>query len=180
MFRKILVPLDGSELAEGVLPFVSQLARSPDVSLVLLSVLDPGAVEPSDNPPPLESVEGKTRQHLEEVVQRLVGQGVNARAVVAVGKPDEEIVRSAEKEGCDLVAMSTRGGNDILVDPVWVKVGDYAPGETGQQGESVFEPVGTRSNVRGLYAVVAGCRFLACHQDTFRPGWEIGNRLYAT
>ncbi|MDA1348970.1 MAG: universal stress protein [Chloroflexi bacterium] len=44
MFRKILVPLDGSDLAEGVLPYASQLAKSLGIPLVLFSVGDPEEV----------------------------------------------------------------------------------------------------------------------------------------
>lgn len=59
MFKRALVPLDGSEMAEGILPFVSQLSRGLGMPLVLLSVIDPDAIElpddlsrrPSDGPP---------------------------------------------------------------------------------------------------------------------------------
>ena len=44
MFRKVLVPLDGSDLAEGVLPYASQLAKSLSIPLVLLSVVDPDGI----------------------------------------------------------------------------------------------------------------------------------------
>lgn len=45
MFRKVIVPLDGTELAEGILPCISNLAASLETSVVLLSVIDPDAVE---------------------------------------------------------------------------------------------------------------------------------------
>lgn len=45
MFKKILVPLDGSKLAEGILPYVTQLARGLDIPVTLLSVVDPRDVE---------------------------------------------------------------------------------------------------------------------------------------
>ncbi len=44
MFEKILVPLDRTELSEGILPLVSQLARGLKAPVVLLSVIDPGTV----------------------------------------------------------------------------------------------------------------------------------------
>ena len=40
MFTKALVPLDGTELAEGILPYVSQLSKGLNMPLVLLSVVD--------------------------------------------------------------------------------------------------------------------------------------------
>ena len=42
--RPILVPLDGTDAAQGILPYVSQLARGADVPLVLHGVVDPGAI----------------------------------------------------------------------------------------------------------------------------------------
>ncbi|MCI0438844.1 MAG: universal stress protein [Chloroflexi bacterium] len=44
MFDKVLVPLDGSELAEGILPFVSQLAKGLRIPVALLTVIDPDAI----------------------------------------------------------------------------------------------------------------------------------------
>ena len=45
MFEKILVPLDGSDLAEGMLPYVSQLARGLNAKVTLLSVVEPDAIQ---------------------------------------------------------------------------------------------------------------------------------------
>ena len=45
MFKKALVPLDITDLAEGILPYVGQLARGLDMLLAPLSVIDPDAVE---------------------------------------------------------------------------------------------------------------------------------------
>jgi nucleotide-binding universal stress UspA family protein len=45
MFEKALIPLDGTELAEGILPYVTELMKGLDGSIVLLSVIDPDAVE---------------------------------------------------------------------------------------------------------------------------------------
>jgi len=42
MIRKVLVPLDGSKVAEGILPYISQIARRLRLPMVLLSVVDPG------------------------------------------------------------------------------------------------------------------------------------------
>lgn len=150
MFKKALVPLDGSRLAEGILPYVSQLAKGLDMPLVLLSVVDPDAVElperlrvppapdvvpvglniayvsrrtTAEQPPPhpyepggppyvsqmLDNAQTELKRRLEEKVSQLSKQGVKARSVTSLGKPAEEIVRIAEREGCDLIAMSTHG-----------------------------------------------------------------------
>ena len=44
MFKKVLVPLDGSEVAQSILPYVSQLAKGLNIPIVLLSVINPDAV----------------------------------------------------------------------------------------------------------------------------------------
>ncbi len=161
MFQKLLVPLDGTELAEGILPYVSQLARGFDIPIVLLSVVDPdtvrmpersqtaheavqsgenmpspgalyGARPPVDTPTHgdsqgvtaheaggpyasqiFERVETEIKRGLDAVVKRLNEAGVKAQSVVSFGKPAEEIVRVAEHEGCDLIAMSTHGRNAL-------------------------------------------------------------------
>ena len=141
MFTKALVPLDGSELAEGILPFICQFGRGLSAPLVLLSVIDPHAVESGersidDEMPagenfagahraavrplrdPMEMAETAVRRNLEKVVKRLGSEGVVAEPLVALGKPAEEIVRAAERQQCDVVAMSTHGrsalANSIL------------------------------------------------------------------
>jgi nucleotide-binding universal stress UspA family protein len=150
VFNKVLVPLDGTKLAEGILPYVAQLAKGLDMPLVLLSVVDPDAVElperfrtapaldvvpvglsiasvstrtPAEQLPPhphepsgppyvsqmLDNAETELKRRLEEMVRQLSKQGVKAKSVTCLGKPAEEIVRIAEREGCDLIAMSTHG-----------------------------------------------------------------------
>ncbi|HKP76976.1 MAG TPA: universal stress protein, partial [Longimicrobiaceae bacterium] len=47
--------------------------------------------------------------YLEEVAARLAGDGLEVDAVLAGGDPSREIVELAEREGCDLIAMSTHG-----------------------------------------------------------------------
>ena len=101
MFEQVLVPLDGSELAEGILPYVSQLAHRIDAKVLLLSVVDP-----------LKSSEtaGFTlRRELEEVERRLIEEGIEAASIVSYGDPADQIMRVADVEGCDLIAMATHG-----------------------------------------------------------------------
>lgn len=45
MFKKVIVPLDGTELAAGILPYIADMASGLDTSIVLLSAIDPDAVE---------------------------------------------------------------------------------------------------------------------------------------
>ena len=45
MFDKILIPLDGTEISAGILPYVSLLAKTLDTRLVILSDIDPDALD---------------------------------------------------------------------------------------------------------------------------------------
>lgn len=118
MFHTALVPLDGSELSEAILPYVSQLARGLEIPLVLLTVVDRHAIEHlaelrSDGPEVAaenrERVEDAARNRLNGIASRLKAEGLQVRSALVVGHPAEEIVRSAEQDGCDLIAMSTHG-----------------------------------------------------------------------
>ena len=71
--------------------------------LVLASVLAPGPTST------LEQRRQEADHHLHEIVTRLTGAGVAATAVVAVGRPVQEIVRLVEQEGCNLLLLLPRG-----------------------------------------------------------------------
>jgi nucleotide-binding universal stress UspA family protein len=99
MFDKALVLLDGSAQADGVLPYVARLVRALNRPLVLATALESGPA------PTLERRRQEMDRHLQEVVTRLAGIGVEATSVVAVGRPVQEIVRLAEQEGCTLILL---------------------------------------------------------------------------
>jgi nucleotide-binding universal stress UspA family protein len=99
MFDKALVLLDGSAQADGVLPYVARLVRALNLPLVLAAALE------SEPAPTLERRRQEMDRHLQEVVTRLAGIGVEATPVVAVGRPVQEIVRLAEQEGCTLILL---------------------------------------------------------------------------
>lgn len=127
MIEKILVPLDGSELAASIVPYVAQLARGLDARVTLFTVVDPDAVDiPARlearrarvSPAPLETgsryasgiyerVERSIRDRLQNGVEGLADQGIHAEARVVFGKVAEEIVKVAEGESYSLIAMST-------------------------------------------------------------------------
>ena len=125
MFEKILVPLDRAELSEEIVPFVSQLARGLKVPVVLLAVIDPeraggrrvGNVVQTGEMYAKETVEELRKEGtawLEEVAKRLDDDiEVIPICLVSVGEPADEIVRVAEGEGCNLIAMATHGRSFI-------------------------------------------------------------------
>lgn len=106
-FRRILVPLDGSALADAVLPHVEQLARVYGAEVLLLRVepfqyvVAPSPlVEPTWDPALVAGTIEPQRRRLEEA-------GLRASVMTAYGVVPLEILRAARD--CDLVAMATHG-----------------------------------------------------------------------
>jgi nucleotide-binding universal stress UspA family protein len=118
MYRRILVPLENSEYDAAILEHVGRLASLCGASLLLVHVADGWVARTWRQLDLRESEEmSRDRAYLEEVAQRLRGDGLDVDAVLAGGDPSVEIVRLAEQEGCDLIAMSTHGHrfiSDIL------------------------------------------------------------------
>jgi nucleotide-binding universal stress UspA family protein len=115
MYERVLIPLDGSELAEAILPFAEQVAGPLDAEVVLLRVVEPPSpiTELGANgvigPDALFLRQLEAKRYLEAVADRLAARGVRARAVLGLGTPASEIVETAKAERADLVAMTTHG-----------------------------------------------------------------------
>ncbi len=107
MLDKILVPLDGSPMAEGILTHVRRLLVRRDAEVRLLRVIPERVVEGAAWFPeePAETVQ----KHLERVRDVLAIQGVSVHAEVRVGDPAEKILKVAHDLDPSLIAMSTHG-----------------------------------------------------------------------
>lgn len=107
--RKILVPLDGSPLAEEVLPQIKDLARSLDAEIILLRVAMIPYL-PGTDPRELEQkAAAGAHLYLEVKRRELEAEGFRVETVVRSGEAAEEIVEQAEAFGADLIAMVTHG-----------------------------------------------------------------------
>lgn len=125
MYRKILVPLDGSASAEVTLPFARELAaRMKGVEVVLLHIVAPeerGKLEPLHRTYISATVEN-IRSQAQEVQKKIgikpAGDSVKVSGEMVVGYPDDEIPRFADAKGVDLILMSTQdssgGGRRVL------------------------------------------------------------------
>jgi nucleotide-binding universal stress UspA family protein len=106
--KRILVPLDGSTLAEAILPLAEALARDHEASLLLVRAL-----------PSLGSAEAEVRAQEEaEAYLGGIAAGVTARGLSVEWKvwyeaPDQAIADATRCEGADLVAMSTHGRGGV-------------------------------------------------------------------
>jgi len=107
--RRILVPLDGSELAEAVLPQIVGLAKRNGAELRLLRVAHAHALRDADLATAQLRVVQEAEAYLAGVAHRLAAEGVSASPAVRYGGTLEEILDDIWVNRPDLVAMSTHG-----------------------------------------------------------------------
>jgi len=117
MYKRILLSLDGSALAEQALPHAVAQAEHFHAELILLKVLEPLAKSHNISLDAAERVEKATRElareYLERVATGVRGSGVSVRVITASGNPHEAIVSCAEAEQVDLIIICTRGHSGL-------------------------------------------------------------------
>jgi nucleotide-binding universal stress UspA family protein len=118
MFKKILVPLDGSDLAARILPQVEALAKQTHAAVTLLTVGSSDICAGSGAPaPPVEEgascPELPVAAYLEQTAGKLRSQGVEVNWVYKQGQPAQEIVAYAHENEMDLIAIASHGGGEI-------------------------------------------------------------------
>jgi nucleotide-binding universal stress UspA family protein len=109
MFRRILLPLDGSRLAEAVLSQVEPILRRGDAEVLLLRVVSPVIYPYAEIPVAMPDLRGNAAEYLRGVGSRLCERGARVRELVEEGSPALAITRIAEREKVTLVAMATHG-----------------------------------------------------------------------
>lgn len=133
MYGKILVPLDGSELAEGVVAHVEELARRFQSEVTLMQVVaplsklvaetSPASLEPTGAGAAVgleaaaEAVKAEhegARTYLDGIAGRLKAAGISVRVEVTEGMAGDAIVDYAHHHELDLIAMSTHGRSGLL------------------------------------------------------------------
>ena len=110
MYQKILVALENSRADKSLLPHVAALAKRLHSRLLLVHVADGWVARNFDQLKLAESEEMKTdRNYLESTATRLRDDGLEVTTHLALGDPPKEIIKTAERENCDLIAMTTHG-----------------------------------------------------------------------
>lgn len=110
MYKKILVALENSQTDETLIGHISQLAKFHQSQLLLIHVAEGWAARHYDDLVLKKSEEMvKDQEYLDQMVQRLKKEGLTVNATLARGEPSEEILKIAEKEHCDLIAMTSHG-----------------------------------------------------------------------
>ncbi len=114
MYKKILIPLDGSSRGEKILPHIEEVAGRFQASVILLQVIDPASdisraglfVSLADQ---LGALEKKAKSYLSGVKARLQEKKIETHTLVVSGIPLEIICQTAEQEKVDLIAMASHG-----------------------------------------------------------------------
>ena len=110
MYQKILVALENSHADESLLPHVTELAQRFQSHLLLVHVADGWVARNFNHLKLAESEEMKTdRLYLETTANQLRAAGLSVTAHLALGDPPTEILRTAEREKCDLIALTAHG-----------------------------------------------------------------------
>jgi nucleotide-binding universal stress UspA family protein len=109
MLKKIMVAMDGSEIAERALPWVMQYAAPEKAQVVLFRAVDPEVLGKELLPTEWE----EARSYLLRMEKELNYHGIPSKVVVRQGKPAKAIVKAARDEECDLILMTTRGGSPV-------------------------------------------------------------------
>ena len=118
MYESILVPLDGSECAEEILPHVEELVSRLDAEVVLLRVVDnaPASVTTTAAQLRKEDVESEQKEaesYLAEQAQKLRDKGMEVRTSLLYGSAVGAIIEAAKNESVDLIAMGSHGRSGL-------------------------------------------------------------------
>ncbi len=110
MYKKILVALENTATDETLLPHIAELAGKLSSHLLLMHVADGWAARNFDRLKLVESEEIRAdRDYLELTAKKLRETGLNVSVQLAMGDPATELIKAAEEQHCDLIAMGSHG-----------------------------------------------------------------------
>lgn len=103
MYKRILVPLDGSETAEAILPFAAEVAGPLDAEVILLHVIADARSEF------VFPTRVQAEEYLDALAGRLADKRIRVRTDIRFGSVPEVILTAADALDADLIAMATEG-----------------------------------------------------------------------
>ena len=113
MFEKILVPLDGSKLAELALPYAEELAARTGSQVTLLRVITSSEAEDYDNNQVyLKGVAKEVKIDTKKLLEKPEGE-IKVETAVLTGNPAEAIVDYAATKKISLIVMASHGRSGI-------------------------------------------------------------------
>jgi nucleotide-binding universal stress UspA family protein len=116
MYNRILVPLDGSQRAEAILPHVARLASCFSAEVVLVQVIEPLPEVMAPGVPAMSLPIADINEHTAAAEAYLAGikdeldeQGLRVRLLVPYGQVVDQIIATADQEEADLIAIASHG-----------------------------------------------------------------------
>jgi nucleotide-binding universal stress UspA family protein len=113
MYKRILLPLDGSTLAEQALPHAIAQAKQFNAELIIVRVVEPLGEKVQRYSTSIERAEKEmldfVRESLKVGAKDVRAQGVKVRTEALHGRPHVKIIEFAETEKVDLVVICSRG-----------------------------------------------------------------------
>ena len=122
MYKNIMVPLDGSQLAECVLPHVEALAKGCQMeNITFVRVVEdvrmPGGAEGGFTEKQIKEIynnrKAEAEQYLSQLVKRIKYDKVNVKKALLAGIPADTLADYATKNDVDLILISTHGRSGI-------------------------------------------------------------------
>jgi nucleotide-binding universal stress UspA family protein len=116
MYKRALIPLDGSAVAESIVPFILEIAGPLDMQVALVRVIVPSpplAVEGAVVFDDAEKLRADAEAYLAGVAAELRTKGVRVTTTVRQGEPVEQILAAARDAEADLIAMTTHGRSGL-------------------------------------------------------------------
>jgi nucleotide-binding universal stress UspA family protein len=121
MYRKIMVPLDGSELAECVLPHVEAFMKGFNLSdVILVRVVEPEMpyhgefrIDPEIVARKEAERKSSAKDYLTKVAKRIQTEATTVRAEVLVGRVPESLTDYAEKNDIEIILIATHGRSGV-------------------------------------------------------------------
>src|SRR5690349_13676638 len=120
MFKRILVPTDGSDISQQSVHTAVALAKAVGAEIHTVCVKEPfpyGAISEMQPTPPQEFFDAQERmatRHVAAVAEACKNAGVSCTALTVEGlHPWEEVIAHAERAGCDLIVMASHGRRGV-------------------------------------------------------------------
>lgn len=115
MYRKILVPLDGSKRAERILPHVEEMAQRYKAKVIFLHVIEYKAITTTEGSfinlsnQEFDQAKNQAEKLLEGIKEEFRKKDIESQAHIIYGPVVEGIIRIAVQEGADLIALASHG-----------------------------------------------------------------------
>ena len=117
LYKKILLTIDCSDADKPIIEHVSSIARQNSAEVVLIHVIHAHTLDQN------RFLRDKASTAMDNCLATMRSEGIQVRALIKMGEPEEVILQEIETGNYDLVAMATHGHN-LLGDILFGSVSD--------------------------------------------------------